>query len=86
VRKQRSDPYPFTIRPLSQDDGGGFVIATLKARVDRICQRQWRQRAPKSLHMRLVRRAEQEGVSLNTLVTSMIAEGFGIREPSSRRR
>src|SRR5207249_2403763 len=38
---------------------------------------QWRQRTPKSLHARLTARASQEGVSLNTLVTSFIAEGLG---------
>ena len=38
---------------------------------------QWRQRVPKSLHVRLVERAKQEQVSLNTLVTAMIAEGLG---------
>jgi antitoxin HicB len=43
---------------------------------------QWRQRVPKSLHSRLVMRAEQEGVSLNTLVTAMIAEGLGRRKAS----
>jgi antitoxin HicB len=43
---------------------------------------QWRQRVPKSLHARLVARAEQEGVSLNTLVTAMIAEGLGKRKSS----
>src|SRR5450759_367264 len=42
----------------------------------------WRQRVPKSLHSRLVTRAEQEGVSLNTLVTAMIAEGLGKRKAS----
>ena len=40
---------------------------------------QWRQRVPRSIHTRLVARAEQEGVSLNTLVTAMIAEGLGRR-------
>ncbi len=40
---------------------------------------QWRQRAPKSLHSRLVARARGEGVSLNTLVISMLAEGLGRR-------
>ena len=41
---------------------------------------QWRQRVPKSLHSRLAARARQEGVSLNTLVTSMIAERLGKRK------
>ena len=44
---------------------------------------QWRQRVPKSLHVRLVERARQERVSLNTLVTAMIAEGLG--KPQRRR-
>jgi antitoxin HicB len=38
------------------------------------------QRLPKSLHAKLVRRAKQEGVSLNTLVLALIAEGIGKRE------
>jgi len=36
-------------------------------------------RMPKSLHTRLVARAAQEGVSMNTLVVSIIAEGIGAR-------
>ncbi|MCX6598531.1 MAG: type II toxin-antitoxin system HicB family antitoxin [Acidobacteria bacterium] len=40
---------------------------------------QWRQRVPRSLHARLTARARQEGVSLNALVTEMIAEGLGKR-------
>lgn len=40
---------------------------------------QWRQRVPKSLHAALVRRAANEGVSLNTLVTAMLAEGVAKR-------
>ncbi|MFA7271063.1 MAG: type II toxin-antitoxin system HicB family antitoxin [Sterolibacterium sp.] len=36
-------------------------------------------RMPKSLHTRLVARAAQEGVSMNTLVVSIIAEGIGMR-------
>ena len=35
-------------------------------------------RLPKSLHTRLVARAEQEGVSMNTLVVSLIAQGVGV--------
>ena len=34
-------------------------------------------RAPRSLHARLVERAREEGVSLNTLVISFIAESLG---------
>ena len=112
--------YPFTIRPLSAEDGGGYLIEfpdvpgcmsdgetpeeamvngldalksallTLKEFGDpipnpsgfRASSGQWRQRVPKSLHSRLVARAQQEGVSLNTLVTAMIAEGLGKRKAS----
>jgi antitoxin HicB len=37
-------------------------------------------RLPKTLHARLVARAKQEGVSLNTLVLTFIAEGLGHKE------
>jgi predicted RNase H-like HicB family nuclease len=37
-------------------------------------------RLPKSLHARLTARARQEGVSLNTLVLALLAEGLGHRE------
>jgi len=40
---------------------------------------QWRQRVPKSMHAALVRRAEREGVSLNTFVVALLAEGLGRR-------
>jgi antitoxin HicB len=40
---------------------------------------QFRQRIPRSMHARLTARAEQEGVSLNALVTALIAEGLGKR-------
>ena len=43
---------------------------------------QFRLRIPKTVHARLTSRAEQEGVSLNTLVTAMIAEGLGKRKAS----
>jgi antitoxin HicB len=38
---------------------------------------EWRQRVPKSLHEKLKRLAEAEGVSLNALVTSVLAERVG---------
>ena len=120
----RLDAYPFTIRPLTEEDGGGFLIEfpdvpgvisdgetpeeaiehgrdalkaallTLKEFGDPIpepgkfgaASGQWRQRVPKSLHARLVERAKQEAVSLNTLVTAMIAEGLGQRQPRRRSR
>lgn len=114
IDKALIQSYPFTIRPLSEADGGGFTIEypdlpgcisdgetpeqavrqgadAVKAYVldcakhgDKIpepssASGQWRQRVPRSLHSRLVARARQEGVSLNTLVTAMIAEGLGQR-------
>jgi antitoxin HicB len=109
--------YRFTIRPLTEDEGGGYLIEypevpgcmsdgdtaeeamvngqdalkccllTMKEFGDRVpapgsdvaASGQWRQRVPKSLHSRLTQRARQEGVSLNALVTAMIAEGLGKR-------
>jgi antitoxin HicB len=38
---------------------------------------EWRQRVPKTLHEKLKRLAEAEGVSLNALVTSVLAERVG---------
>ncbi len=37
-------------------------------------------RVPKSIHVKLTSRAKTEGVSLNTLVLTLIAEGLGRRE------
>ena len=37
-------------------------------------------RVPRSMHAQLVARAKREGVSLNTLVLTLIAEGLGRRE------
>ena len=44
------------------------------------------QRLPRSLHASLVARAKAEGTSLNTLVTMLLAEGLGRREPNSSGR
>ncbi|MEO5327616.1 MAG: type II toxin-antitoxin system HicB family antitoxin [Magnetococcus sp. THC-1_WYH] len=38
---------------------------------------QWRMRVPKSLHADLARQAQLEGVSLNTLAATLLAEGLG---------
>jgi antitoxin HicB len=38
---------------------------------------QWRLRVPKSLHAALVARAIQEGVSLNLLAATLLAQGLG---------
>jgi antitoxin HicB len=40
----------------------------------------WQLRTPKSLHRRLAERAKREGVSLNTLAVSLLAEGLGERQ------
>jgi antitoxin HicB len=40
---------------------------------------QWRQRVPRSLHDKLRRLAEAEGVSLNQLVATVLAEAVGKR-------
>jgi antitoxin HicB len=40
---------------------------------------QWRQRVPRTLHVALKERAEREGVSLNQLVTAILAESIGRR-------
>jgi antitoxin HicB len=106
--KLRLDEYPFQVRPLTAEEGGGYliefpdvpgciadgetpaeaiangrdalksVLLTMQEFGDPIpkpgrtanSSGQWRQRVPKSMHSRLVDRAAQEGVSLNTLVTA----------------
>lgn len=115
--------YPFTMRPLSQDDGGGYLVEypdlpgcmsdgeTIEEAVangadavrcwveamreagrpvpppsaasDDAFSGKWQQRVPKSLHRRLVERAKREGVSLNTLVIALLAEGLGSRPEES---
>ncbi len=42
-------------------------------------------RLPKTLHARLAARARQEGVSMNTLVATFLAEGMGRREGDAGR-
>jgi antitoxin HicB len=39
----------------------------------------WQLRAPKSLHRQAAERAKREGVSLNTLAVTLLAEGLGER-------
>jgi antitoxin HicB len=41
---------------------------------------QLRLRMPRSLHGRLVQRADKEGVSLNQLIVSLLSEAYGFRE------
>jgi antitoxin HicB len=112
--------YPFEIRPLSEEDGGGYLISftdfsecisdgdtiaeAIENGMDALQETiaaleslgmpvpepgsggtysgKFIQRVPKSLHARLVLRARQEGISMNTLVTSILIEGLGKREPA----
>ncbi len=43
----------------------------------------WVQRVPKSLHMKLANQAKREGVSLNALATTLLAEGLGQRKSTA---
>ncbi|HYZ26719.1 MAG TPA: type II toxin-antitoxin system HicB family antitoxin [Geminicoccaceae bacterium] len=45
----------------------------------------WNLRVPKSLHRRLAERAKAEGVSLNTLTVTLLAEGLGRRARDDQR-
>ncbi len=110
--------YPFEIRPLSVEEGGGFLIsypdfsdclsdgdtveeailngrdalkstiAALKAKDltvpapngGSVASGKFVARVPKTVHAQLATRAKAEGVSLNSLVLTFIAEGLGRRE------
>jgi antitoxin HicB len=120
----RKFDYPFTVRMLAQEEGGGFLIEfpdlpgcmsdgeTLEEAIENgqdamSCwlsaaresnkkipkpgkfepqSGKWVQRVPKSMHYRLVEQARQEGVSLNTLVVSMVSEALGRRQPPGNRQ
>ena len=113
--------YPFTIRHLNNEEGGGYLIefpdlpgcmsdgdsiveaiqngedalqAWLQAAKEsgrripepnhtELQSGKWVQRVPKSLHAKLVYQAKREGVSLNTLVVSMLSEATGNRTAHS---
>ena len=110
--------YPFEIRPLSTEEGGGFLISypdfsecisdgetveealkngkdALKATVAAlkakdlavpapksggIASGKFIARVPKTIHAQLTTRAKAEGVSLNSLVLTFIAQGLGRKE------
>lgn len=40
----------------------------------------WVQRVPRGLHRRLAQEAERQGVSINALATTLLAEGLGRRD------
>lgn len=107
--------YPFEIRPLAEDDGGGYLISfpdfaecisdgetveeaiangrdALKATIAALKSKKlpipapnsgggasgkFVARVPKTVHAQLATRARAEGVSLNTLVLTFIAQGLG---------
>lgn len=107
--------YPFTVRHLSEDEGGGYLVEALDLNGcmadgesieeavhnledainswvktaqelghpvpppsdDQQFSGKWVVRTPKSIHHRLVEMAKREGVSLNTLTVSLLAEGIG---------
>jgi len=107
--------YPFEVRPLSAEEGGGYLISFpdfseciadgetpeeaihngLDALAETVAALQdmglpvpepnsggthsgrFVQRVPKSLHARLATKAAQEGVSMNSLVISYLAERLG---------
>lgn len=108
--------YPVEIRPLSTDEGGGwlatfpdlpgcmgdgetpeaaiedgYAAAAAWLKVAAECgdaipepgaggeSGRFVARIPKSLHMRLIARARQEGVSMNTMLVSMLAESLNSR-------
>jgi len=117
--------YPFGIRRLGKDEGGGYLIEfpdlpgcvsdgeTIEEAIangadalnswiatarefgdpvpppsppaDEAYSGRWNLRLPKSLHRRLSERAKAEGVSLNTLAVSLLAEGLGRRQPDDQR-
>lgn len=114
--------YPFIMRHLSKEDGGGYLIEfpdlpgctsdgeTIEEAIENgkdamktwiVAARKmnrpipkpgelesqsgkWVQRVPKSIHLRLVNRAKEEGVSLNTLVITMISEALSERPISKK--
>lgn len=117
----RLDGYVFTVRPLSKEDGGGYLVEypeipgcmsdgetveeaiangkeALRDTLDvfkesgrKIPQpgksaAQWRQRLPRTLYLKLTEQAKSEGVSINSLVTAMIAEAIGLRSTTVNRK
>ena len=116
--------YPFEIRPLSKDEGGGYAITfpdlpgcrsdgeTPEEAVKngRDALQSWLavarefgdkapgpfaamsgrfvQRVPRSLHAQLIAHAKAEGVSLNTLIVSLVSQGLGrgLAVPEDSRR
>ena len=113
--------YSFNIRPLSKEEGGGFLIeypdlpgcmsdgetieeaiangqdaVTCWIEAAKASNREipkastelpsgkWVQRVPKSLHAMLISQSKREGVSLNTLVITLIATSLGLQKRNIR--
>jgi antitoxin HicB len=113
--------YPFEVRPLSEEEGGGYGVsfpdlpgcvsdgATPEEAIanGRDALDSWLavavefgdavpmpnstfsgrfvQRVPRSLHAQLIECAKAEGVSLNTLVVSLVAQGLGRRQAETQK-
>ena len=113
---QKHIEYPFELRPLADEEGGGWLVTYpdlpgcmsdgetpeqamangkdalavwLKAAAEtgreiptpgELPSGKFITRVPRSLHARLSARAKQEGVSMNGLVSSFLAESLGRRE------
>ncbi len=114
--------YPFEVRPLSTEEGGGYLIsfldfaecisdgesvdeviangrdalkatiATLKSKKlpvpapnsGGVASGKFVARVPKTVHAQLATRARAEGVSLNSLVLTFIAQGLGASGSKTR--
>lgn len=114
--------YPFEVRPLSSEEGGGYLISfpdfaecisdgesvdeaivngrdALKATIAALKSRKlpvaapnsggvasgkFVARVPKTVHAQLATRARAEGVSLNALVLTFIAQGLGATGSKAR--
>ena len=114
TRNRNPDQYQFTVRPLSREEGGGYLVEypdipgcmsdgeTIEEAIANgrealldclevfkesgrkipkptVEAAQWRQRLPRTLYSKLKKRAEDEGVSINSLVTAIIAEAIGAK-------
>ncbi len=116
------DDYPFEVRHLTAEEGGGYLVTypdfnvcmsdgetieeammngrdALRATIESLkeggfpvpapgagpASGKFIARVPKSIHAQLTHRAKTEGVSLNMLVLSFIAEGLG-RQQGPRQR
>ena len=115
TKKRNLNQYQFTVRPLSNEEGGGYLVEypdipgcmsdgeTIEEAIAngrealRDCMdvfresgrkipkpsieaAQWRQRLPRTLYTKLTKQAENEGVSINSLVTAIIAEAIGAKQ------